>query len=139
MDSFKFLLKRGDTVCAAVDGTTVLLEAIARRRPDFVRYLVMNASKLGLDVPRTRDSHGRSALFHAIAAGNREIVDRLIEAGCSLKDEDQRGRTIAMEAAVHGRLDMLKYLAELVANSSDKRCLNFHSTDDEGKNVLFYW
>lgn len=138
MDSFKFLLKRGDTVCAAVDGATVLLEAIDRRRPDFVRYLVVNAGKLGLDVPRARDCHGRSALFHAVAVGSREIVDRLIEAGCSLHDEDRRGRSVVMEAAVHGRLDMLKYLAQLAAASAD-RCPSFSACDDDGRNVLFYW
>lgn len=151
MDSFKFLLKRGDTVCAAVDGATVLLEAISRRRPDFVRYLVVNAAKLGLDVPRARDSHGRSALFHAVAIGSREIVDRLLEAGCSLSDEDRRGRTVAMEAAVNGQLEMLTYLAELASKAAATAAatstvdgvrglgLSFHATDDDGRNILFYW
>lgn len=50
MDGFKFLLKRGSTICTTVNGSTVLMEAVNRNRLDFVDYLVSNAAKLGLDV-----------------------------------------------------------------------------------------
>jgi len=135
MESFKFLLKRGATVCAAVDGATVLLEAIGRGRVDMVRYLVTNAGKLGIDVPGVQDAHGRGALFHAAAVGNTDMFRRLVEAGCKPNSVDRRGRCILMDAALNGRLDMFKYLVE----HSQLLRLDVDAADDDGKNILFYW
>lgn len=135
MESFKFLLKRGATVCAAVDGATVLLEAIGRGRIDMVRYLVTNACKLGIDVPRVQDAHGRGALFHAAAVGNAEMFRRLVDAGCQPDAVDRRGRSVLMDAALNGRLDMFKYLVE----HSEVLGLDVDAADDDGKNILFYW
>ena len=135
MESFKFLLKRGATVCAAVDGATVLLEAIGRGRVDMVRYLVTNAGKLGIDVPGVQDAHGRGALFHAAAVGNMEMFRRLVEAGCQPNVVDRRGRSVLMDAALNGRLEMFKYLVE----QSELLAIDVHAADDDGKNILFYW
>ena len=135
MESFKFLLKRGATVCAAVDGATVLLEAIGRGRVDMVRYLVTNAGKLGIDVPAVQDAHGRGALFHAAAVGNADMFRRLVEAGCQPDAVDRRGRSVLMDAALNGRLDMFKYLVE----HSELLGLDVNAADDDDKNILFYW
>ena len=135
MDSFKFLLKRGATVCAAVDGATVLLEAIGRGRVDMVRYLVANAVKLGIDVPAVRDAHGRTPLFHAAAVGSADMFRRLVDAGCRPDAVDRRGRGVLMDAALNGRLDMLGYLVQ----HADVLRLDVDAADDDGKNILFYW
>jgi len=132
MESFKFLLKRGATVCAAVDGATVLLEAIGRGRIDMVRYLVTNAAKLGIDVAAIRDAHGRSPLFHAAAVGSADMFRRLVNAGCRPDAVDRRGRSVLMDAALNGRLDMFQFLVEHVE-------LDVDAVDDDGKNILFYW
>jgi len=135
MESFKFLLKRGATVCAAVDGATVLQEAIRRGRGDMVRYLVTNAGKLGIDVPAVRDAHGRNALFHAAAVGSVDMFRRLLDAGCQPDAVDRRGRSVLMDAALNDRLDMFKYLVE----HCELLGLDVDATDDDGKNILFYW
>jgi len=40
-----------------------------------------------------------------------------------------------MDAALNGRLDMLKYLVE----HSQLLQLDVDAVDDDGKNILFYW
>lgn len=132
MDGFKFLLKRGSTICTTVNGSTVLMEAVNRNRLDFVDYLVSNASKLGLDL-QVRDKRGSNVLFYAASVGNPDIFRRLVEAGCSV-DTDNCNRTVYMQAALNGHLDMVKYLTA----NAESLGLKLEQTDNEGRNVLFY-
>ena len=132
MDTFKFLLKRGSTICATVNGSTVLMEAVVRNRPDFVDYLVANADKLGLDL-QVRDKKGSNVLFYAASVGNPEIFHRLVEAGCPV-ESDVCHRTVLMQAALSAHSDMVKYLA-LTADSIN---LCVTQEDEDGRNALFY-
>ena len=132
MESFKFLLKKGSTICTTVNGSTVLMEAVSRNRLDFVEYLVQNADKLGLDV-RVRDKRGSNALFYAASVGNTAIFHRLFEAGCTAEN-DSVSRTVFMQAALNGHVDMLRYLAV----NADTLGIKLEQTDNDGRNALFY-
>ena len=132
METFKFLLKKGSTLCTTVNGSTVLIEAVNRNRLDFVEYLVSNASKLGLDV-RFRDKKGSNVLFYSAAVGNTEIFNCLLEAGCNVEN-DSNNRTVFMQSALSGHLEMIKYLAA----NAEKLGLKLEQVDSDGRNALFY-
>ena len=132
MDSFKFLLKKGANICTTVNGSTVLMEAVNRNRPDFVDYLVSNADKLGLDL-NVRDKKGCNVVYYAASVGNPDIFGRLVTAGCGV-EMDGNGRTVFMQAALHGQVEMLKYLAL----HADSLALKTEQADNDGRNALFY-
>jgi len=98
MDSCKFLLKKGPNLCTTVNGSAVLIEAVNRNRLDFVDYLVSNADKLGLDLS-FKDKAGSNVLYYSARVGNPRIFDRLVKAGCGIKN-DANGRSVFMQVAV---------------------------------------
>ena len=75
MESFKYLLKRGARVCSALNGSTMLMEAVDKDKGEFVRQILSTSKTLGIDVNQ-RDKDGNGALFYAAAAGNTELFKR---------------------------------------------------------------
>jgi len=72
-------------------------------------------------------------LFYASSVGNPDIFRRLVEAGCSV-ESDHGNRTVYMQAALNGHLEMVKYLT----TNAESLGLKLEQTDNEGRNVLFY-
>ena len=77
-----------------------------------------------------RDSGQRTALLHAVRAGQLPVVRVLIEAGADLNIRDQDGRTALMEAA--GRKEAMPAL-DLVAAGAD-----VNLADREGWTALMF-
>ena len=67
-----YLLHFDVPICAANDGRTLLMSACLSNNLSAVRYLVDNASKLGIDVAEL-DSKGRNCLFYAITSADVEL------------------------------------------------------------------
>ena len=109
------------------------MEAVGRKRLDFVDYLVANASKLGIDV-NVRDRRGANALHYAASVGSVEIFQRLLAAGCGMMADD-RGRTVLMQAAAGKHLALVQYLI----SNRDTLDLQLDAVDDNGRDVLFSW
>ena len=66
----------------------------------------------------SRGPFGRSALMAACLAGNREIVDALLEAGADADARDDHGVTPMMEAARAGANAVLRALAQRGADAA---------------------
>lgn len=57
---------------ASTDDVTLLMQAVAKNRPDFVMYLLETANKCDIDV-NARDVDGWNAVFYAVASGFTDI------------------------------------------------------------------
>lgn len=89
------LLSGADVNESGVGGTTPLLEAIVRKRPTSVRFLLEN----GAD-PNICNKNGTSPLAYAATQDYHEIAGMLIEAGANVHYADQNG-TPVIEKADH--------------------------------------
>ena len=133
METFKFLLKRGTKVCTAHNGATILMEAVDKKRPEFVDYLLNNAATLGVDITAC-DKEGNNALFYAAAGGDVIMLERLLKAGCPIKS-DLHDRTLLMQAVLHCHVAMTEFLI----NNSLALGVDVHQKDKDMRNAIFYW
>ena len=134
MEAFRLLLKRGAKVTSAHNGGTLLMEAVDKNRADFVSFLLGN-SHMGMAVDVTqRDEQGNNALFYAAAAGNLDICQQLLQAGCPVEN-DKYNRTILMQAALHGH----SHIVQFIFNNSTALNIDVHQKDSDGRNLIFYW
>lgn len=77
-----------------------------------------NADRSGND-----ETTGNTVLIYAVASGNPECVEMLLQAGAEVDAPDSLGRTPLMFAARHGHLDVVKVLLEL--GKADGSLLDF--------------
>ena len=132
VEVFMFLVKRGARIQRSNTGATVLIEAADKGCTDLVHYLLRTADDLGLDL-NDKDNDGSNALFYCIAGGYIDLLKTFIKHGISVTS-DSYGRTILMQAALSGHIDIAQYL---ILNDSRLK-LDIYQQDNDGRNVLFY-
>ena len=64
-----------------------------------------------------RDEEGRAPLHLAASAGEREIVERLLELGAEIDALDHNGRTPLFSAARYKRVETMRYLVAMGADT----------------------
>ena len=62
------------------------------------------------------------------------MVQRLLKADCPV-ESDGHGRTLLMQAALHGHTHMVEFLV----NNSQAMGVDLEQRDQDERNVLFYW
>ena len=133
MESFRLLLKKGVKVTSAHNGGTLLMEAVDKNRTDFVSFLLGHShTGMAVDVNQ-RDEQGNNALFYAAAAGNLEICQQLLQAGCPVEN-DKYNRTVLMQAALHGHT----HIVQFIFNNCKALDIDVQQKDSDGRNLLFY-
>ena len=83
----------------------------------------------GADVNKPCNYHNRTPIMYAVAVGNVNCVEKLIQKGAQVNYTDKRDQTVWAEAARAGNVDVLKCLIE--DNDIDK-----NSIDARGFSVL---
>ena len=117
MEIFDFLASNGVRIDPSNDDVTLLMQAVAKKRPEFVAYLLDNANKCDLDV-NARDLDGWDACFYACASSQVNVFKMLCDGGVKTRTAKD-GSTVLMHAASQGTLFMICKLTENVV------CKNF--------------
>ncbi|XP_028417938.1 uncharacterized protein LOC114542630, partial [Dendronephthya gigantea] len=128
----KYLVEKGaDVKGKNTDGRTLLHTAVAKGKPEIVKYLVEKGA--AVNAINSKNANGLTVLHSAVANGKPEIVKYLVENGADVNSTDIHGRTVlhsAVTEITEGKLEIIKYLVE---NGSD---VNGEYTD--GWTVLHY-
>lgn len=103
------LEKGGDVNKPSLDGDSSLIYAVRNGNLDIVRLLLETGANRDYKNPYS----GMTALMEAVAAGNNQIVEYLIDKGVDIGQRDKNGNTLLMLAARRSRLAEVMYLAEL--------------------------
>ena len=124
-------------IVADMNTGVALIEAIKLLHPDSPHSLdiMMEIFDLlldsGADVNKPCNYHNRTPIMFAVAVGNVNCVEKLIQKGAQVNYTDKRDQTVWTEAACAGNVDVLKCLIE--DNHIDK-----NSIDARGFSVLFW-
>ena len=113
-------------------GVSLLMQAVSKHRYDFVFYLCDHAAELGLNV-NSSDRNGWNAVMYAASSGQLDVLDLLITRGVQRRVAND-GRSILMQAALIGDVDMIEYLLDWRMNLE----LDTRHTDIDGWNCLYY-
>lgn len=127
-EAVKLLLEYGADIVAKAPDTRrgVLHEAVRRRLPDLVAYLLSQ----GADSCDT-DNSGRTPLFDAIEVGDTSSIRQLLQYGVDIEAVDTRtGRQALHEAAINGNEEILLMIVN--------QLLKLDCRDNAGKTPLDY-
>lgn len=126
------LLRRGVPLDRS-DGRSLIHHAALHNRRSVLSYLFEHAQDLDLD-PNKTDNHGCNCLFHCVRGdGGVELLETVTSAGLRFVPSTA-GVTVLMEAALRGRLDLVRYLCvHGLRNGLDTR-----GADRNGWNALMY-
>ena len=116
--AFEDALKNGaDPNMELKDGSTPLIMAIRRNRPDLLQTLI----KYGADIKRGA-KRGSTPLHIAVSQNRSKCVDLLLKAGADINAPGAYGRTPLMEASRMGNLKIMEFLIDAHAdvNAKDK-------------------
>ena len=72
--------------------------------------------------PSEVDHRGRNALHHASVSGDVKTLERLVKNGMSIEQQDNKGCTPLLTAAVQGQTEMVDYLTSQGNNFSIMVC-----------------
>ena len=131
IEVFEKLIGYGVKVERTIDGLNLLQQAAVKGELNFGKYLLDHAEDLGLDI-QGRDKDGWSALFFAIASGNLQLFKLIYERGV-LADPANDGRTLLMQAALRGNLEVLRHL---VSNQAIYQS-DINARDQFGRSALY--
>ncbi|CAH1796499.1 unnamed protein product [Owenia fusiformis] len=132
LNLFTTFLRHGVRVESSTDGITILMQAVAKGQMEFTLYILNNISRIGLDINQ-QDKDGWNALFYGIAGGHLELF-KTVEAHGAVVTSSKDGRSILMQAALKGHMEMVQYLVEHTSQFG----LSVNQVDTDGWNVLFY-
>lgn len=102
----RILLASGTDFNRPVNGKYLVLEAANEGKEDWMRE-VLNIPGINVNVKNTQREN---ALHIAAKAGNFELVDMLVQAGCALNDQDEKGNTPILTALTANRKIVAQYL-----------------------------
>lgn len=106
----RFLVERGLPTNAVDEyGTTVLMHAASALSggSDAARFLI---EECGADIHARDELYGATALMHAAASGNTEVVRILLEHGANPNATNHKGKTLFSIATEDGNEDILAVL-----------------------------
>ena len=114
-------------------GKTALTNAIDRNYEDIANKLIDNGADLKIVC------HGRISFLMLACVSSPNLGLKLIDLGCSVKQEDKHKRTPLMWAATYGRTQIIQKLLEMGADANRKNstgetalllsCKNKHDED----------
>ena len=133
IQTFSLLLRRGAKLSAAANGASILMEAVDKRRLDFLDFLLDRAPSLGIDLNH-KDAEGNNVLFYAASTGNSAIFLKLLHAGCAV-ESDFHNRNLVMQACLNGHVNLVEFLL----NNREPLGVDTRQKDKDGRNALFYW
>lgn len=107
----------GSVVSRSLDGFTALHLAAYFGHPETVRLLLGQ----GVDVDPVADNASRVRPLHcAVAGGDADVVDLLLEAGAGVASRQSGGFTPLMGAAAGGSEELVRRLLEAGADPADE-------------------
>ena len=92
------------------DSSSILIKAVVERDWQEVLKLLRSTVKFNINVEVDQDRN--TTLHFAVFYGQKEVVEKLIEAGAEVNKEDRSGNTPFHWAVLYGQ----KEIAELLAN-----------------------
>ena len=123
------LLDHGADINAqAVFGFTPLFHAAQFRHPPLVDLLLTRGANPNLSTNAASEFEGQTALHKSSYLGDLEIVQRLVEGGADVNQQDAKGYSSLCAAAQNGHLKIVKLLV--------KKGANIHEADQYGRNPL---
>ena len=131
-DMLEFLINNGVNVENTTDDVTLIMQAVAKNRPEMLVSLIHNVEELDYDV-NSRDKDGWNALLYAAASGHLHLFKILAANGAQCHPAVD-GRTVLMQAASKGDVSMLRY----VLDYNQFFVVYLHQRDEDGWNALFY-
>jgi len=107
------------------DGWPFFITAVTSNAMELIDFFLSRKVKLDLKGP-----DGKTALMHAIVAGNEDLSLKLLQRGAGRKTTDDKGKTPLMYAAEKGLVKVVKWLVDKKTDP--------YQTDVEGRNALSY-
>lgn len=115
------------------EGLSLLHHAALHNRRSVVTYLFEHGPDLGLDLSET-DNHGCNCLFYCVrGSGGVDLLGTATAAGLRFTPSTA-AVTVLMEAALKGRLDLVRYLCV----HGPRNGLDTRASDRNGWNALMY-
>ena len=69
---FQYLMTKGVPIQTGSDGVTLMMQAVAKNKADFLHHLIDNSEVYGLGID-TRDKDGWNAMLYAVASGHLHL------------------------------------------------------------------
>jgi ankyrin repeat protein len=132
VDTFLRLLSAGVTITPSADGISLLMQAVAKARHDFVEHLLESQASYRIKI-NDRDKDGWNALMYAVAGGHLDLFKLLLQSGAECLPADD-GRSVLMQAAAKGDVLFLRHLV----NNAKPLNIYVNQRDLDGWNALFY-
>ncbi len=105
----RLLAAGADPACVDIDGCSALHKAAAQNDCSIVEVLTEAMRHKGISVD-TKNKNGQTALFMASAKSSTESVENLLQTGAYVGHVDNMGASALFNAALYGRLNVLKLL-----------------------------
>lgn len=129
---FTKFLELGVQIESDIDGMTLLMEAAFEGHVNMVKYLVVHARDLKINV-NLQDNASRTALFYAFENSRLQVVNYLLSKGAKLTTADHN-KTVLMCACLKSNRVVVKYCLDNMVPLS----LTHSDVDNKGRNALFY-
>ncbi|XP_013419247.1 serine/threonine-protein phosphatase 6 regulatory ankyrin repeat subunit B [Lingula anatina] len=132
VDICRKLIANDIPVEEALDGRSILMQAIARNDSDMAQFILDNRHLLQIDLNQ-RDHDGWNAAFYSAQVNNLDMLKLLVKKG-ALLTPTAGGTTVLMHCAERGLLNFITYLVD----RASLLCVELSARDKEGNNALFY-
>ena len=129
---FKALIEQGVRIQTSSEGITLLMQAVAKQRRDYIEHFLSSPKDTFLDI-QAKDKDGWNAIFYAVASNYSDVLSLLLDNGAS-PVAAQDGRNVIMQAALKGDIRFV----EKIIHVAQEFQVDINERDADGWSALWY-